>query len=181
MAGSAWTNQLVNLIILSAAQEGFSGFFAYSPAPAAGNLAASVAAVASKDPFDDEYLAGLAAYSATLATALAAGFLAFYSGSQAGGWTQEATIETDSLGDLVLSCLGTIQLDSDAEAGSNFTVDGTLFVGGASGGSITATNFNMNPAMGIPANYPTSGKTLAQTQAALDGLIGEMQNRGLIS
>ena len=59
MAGSAWTNQLVNLIILSAAQQGFSGFFVYSPAPGPGNLIGSWAAAAGVDPYGNAYPAGL--------------------------------------------------------------------------------------------------------------------------
>jgi hypothetical protein len=59
MAGSAWTNQLLNLIILSAAQSGFSGFFVYSPAPGPGNLIGSWAAAAGTDPYGNAYPAGL--------------------------------------------------------------------------------------------------------------------------
>jgi hypothetical protein len=59
MAGSSWTNQLVNLIILSAAQKGFSGFFVYSPAPGPGNLIGSWAAAAGVDPYGNAYPAGL--------------------------------------------------------------------------------------------------------------------------
>ena len=59
MAGSSWTNQLVNLIILAAASAGFSGFFAYSPTPGAGNLFMSLAAAAGTDPYGNAYLPGL--------------------------------------------------------------------------------------------------------------------------
>ena len=62
MAGSAWTNQLQNLIILSAQQSGFSGFFAYSPAPGFGNLIASEAAVNGTDPYGNAYLQGEVSY-----------------------------------------------------------------------------------------------------------------------
>lgn len=182
MAGSAWTNQIVSLIILSAALEGFSGLFSYSPAVGANNLAASIAPVAGEDPYGDQYLAGLAAYGATFAAALAAGFVSFYAGSLAGGWTEEATIQGDGLGNLILEALNTIQLISDTECGSNLTVDGTLFVGGASGGSITASNFNMNPKMGTPPNLGAINggtATAAQICAFLSTWYNEFQNRGL--
>jgi len=52
-------SQLVNLIILSAAQKGFSGFFVYSPAPGPGNLIGSWAAAAGVDPYGNAYPAGL--------------------------------------------------------------------------------------------------------------------------
>ena len=55
----AWSNQLVDLIILAAATARFSGFFAYSPAPGAGNLFMSLAAAAGTDPFGNTYPAGL--------------------------------------------------------------------------------------------------------------------------
>lgn len=181
MAGSAWTNQLIYLILLSASASGFSGFFAYDPAPGAGNLIASITASAGTDPYDDEYLQSIASYGPGFAASLNGGFVVFWSGSLGSGWSQIATIETDVSGDLILECVGTILLSSTVEAGSDLTVDGTLFVGGSGGASLTATNVNLNPAMGIPANYPTTGKTLAQTQAAVDGLIGEMINRGMIT
>lgn len=60
MAGSAWTNQLVNLIILVAQQLGVSGFFVYSPTPGTGNLVLSIAAVAGTDEYHNPYPAGLA-------------------------------------------------------------------------------------------------------------------------
>jgi hypothetical protein len=59
MAGSAWTNQLINLLILTASQSGFSGFFVYSPAPGAGNLIGSWAAAAGTDPYGNAYPANL--------------------------------------------------------------------------------------------------------------------------
>jgi len=56
------------------------------------------------------------------------------------------------------------------------------------GGNITATtatmdihNGNIFLNMAIPTNFPTAGKTLAQTQACLDALITSMQNRQLIA
>ena len=64
MAGSSWTNQLLNLIILSAAQKGFSGFFVYSPAPGPGNLIGSWAAAAGVDPYGNAYPAGLSVEAA---------------------------------------------------------------------------------------------------------------------
>lgn len=182
MAGSAWTNQIVSLIILSAALQGFSGLFAYSPAPGAGNLTASIAAAAGTDPYNDEYLAGLAAYGATFAAALAAGFVAFYSGSLATGWIQEASIQGDGAGHLILDALTSIQLVSLAEANSDFIVDGTLFVGGPSGGSLTAQNFNMNPRMGTPPNLGAINggtATAAQICAFLSTWYSEFQNRGM--
>jgi hypothetical protein len=61
MAGSAWTNQLINLLII-AAQSGFSGVFVYNPAPGTGNLIASVASAAGTDPYGNPYEEGIAAY-----------------------------------------------------------------------------------------------------------------------
>src|SRR5260370_29932643 len=63
-----------------------SGAFFYSGAPAAGNLVASIAPAAGTDAFGNNYLAGTTSYAATFATALNAGFVAFYSRSLARGW-----------------------------------------------------------------------------------------------
>ena len=61
MAGSAWTNQIVSLIVVSAGT-GFTGIFTYSPAPGAGNLIASVAAQAGVDPYGNTYEQGITSY-----------------------------------------------------------------------------------------------------------------------
>ena len=46
MAGSPWTNQVVNLIVLTEQATGFSGLFGYSPAVKDGDLILSAAAAA---------------------------------------------------------------------------------------------------------------------------------------
>jgi hypothetical protein len=62
-------------------------------------------------------------------------------------------------------------------AGGNLGVDGgTLFVGTGS-----TANIQLNPAMAIPPNHPTAGKTLAQTQAFIDGMFSEMEGRGFFT
>jgi hypothetical protein len=209
----AWSNQLLNLIVLSAAQKGFSGFFVYSPYPGPGNLIGSWAAAAGVDQFGNAYPAGLsvevgsisgivitgstfegtdfiinssgeffysgtpaagnlvestasaggtdshgnnyvagqASYGANFATSLNAGFVGFYTGSLAGGWTFTAQVETDAGGDLILSTAGgtltlaaagavtmtgAVQAQSFTSLGDT-SVEGTLFVGGSSD---TSTN-----------------------------------------
>ena len=207
MAGSSWTNQLVNLIILSAAQKGFSGFFVYSPAPGPGNLIGSWAAAAGVDPYGNAYPAGLsvevgaitgivitgstfegtdfiinssgeffysgtpaagnlvestasaagvdgkgnnyvaghATYAANFASSLAAGFVGFYTGSLAAGWTFAGQLSTDAGGDLIMetaggtmilaasgavTITGAVQAQSFTSLGDT-SVEGTLFVGGS--------------------------------------------------
>jgi hypothetical protein len=100
MAGSAWTNQLQNLIILAAEETGFSGFFAYDPAPGPGNLIASIAAAAGTDPYGNAYLEGVATYLPGLGTAVAmnGAFLNFYLGPPGDGtgpWVQTFQINVD--------------------------------------------------------------------------------------
>lgn len=100
VAGSAWTNQLQNLIILAAEETGFSGFFAYDPAPGTGNLIASIAAAAGTDPYGNAYLEGVATYLPGLGTAVAmnGAFLNFYlepGDTGAGPWTQTFQINVD--------------------------------------------------------------------------------------
>ena len=59
MAGSPWTNQAINLIVLTEQTTGFSGLFGYSPAVGAGNLIFSVAAAAGVDPYGNSYPQGV--------------------------------------------------------------------------------------------------------------------------
>src|SRR5271163_366647 len=54
-----WANDQLSLIILSAAETGYSGFFVYSPSPGPGNLIGSWAAAAGVDPYGNTYPAGL--------------------------------------------------------------------------------------------------------------------------
>jgi len=39
---------------------------------------------------------------------------------------------------------------------------------------------NLSPQMASPVNWPTAGKTLAQTQACLDAFVQSFKNRGLV-
>jgi hypothetical protein len=59
VGNSPWSNQVVNLIILTEATTGFSGIFGYSPNPGLGNLIFSIAAKAGIDPYGNPYPAGL--------------------------------------------------------------------------------------------------------------------------
>jgi hypothetical protein len=83
VAGSAWTNQIVDLIVVSAASSGFSGFFVYSPSPAAGNLLVSIAAQTGKDPYGNTYLSNITGYEndagTWLATQIGGGGIFFWS------------------------------------------------------------------------------------------------------
>jgi hypothetical protein len=69
-------------------------------------------------------------------------------------------------------------------SGTLYGVGGVLTIGdniNANALTITIPNGNIDLNMASPPNYPTSGKTLAQTQACLDGLIGSMINRQLVA
>ena len=59
MAGTSWTNQVQNLIIV--AGTGTSGVFVYDPTAGAGNLIASLTDAA-KDPYGDPTVKGVSAY-----------------------------------------------------------------------------------------------------------------------
>ena len=54
-----WANDQLSLIVLSAAAQGYSGFFVYSPSPGPGNLVGSWTAAAGTDPYGNAYPAGL--------------------------------------------------------------------------------------------------------------------------
>ena len=75
-----------------------------------GSLVCSIANAAGTDPFGNSYLAGNASYAATFATALNAGFVAFYAGSLAAGWTLESSVAGDAAGNLQVNATGQLQL-----------------------------------------------------------------------
>jgi hypothetical protein len=89
-----------------------SGAFFYSGTPASGNLISSVTNSAGTDSFGNNYLAGPASYdnSSQIATALNAGFVAFYGGSLAGGWSALSEVAGDVAGNLQVNAGGQLQL-----------------------------------------------------------------------
>ena len=128
-----------------------NGAFFYSGTPAAGNLVASMAPVAGTDSFGNNYLAGVGSYQASFASQLGGGFVVFYFGSLAGGWTQGGQIETSNTGGLILdtgagSCTITGALSvngsgSTASAGlTDGTINGTSGQSGLPNGQITGTS-----------------------------------------
>jgi len=113
------------------------GIFTYSSnPPAAGTLTESASVeTAGTDAYGNHYLAGHATYAAGFATALDAGYVAFYTGSLAAGWTLTGQLETDSAGDLLLSTGGgelTLSAAGNVEITGNLTVDGVA-LGGQTG------------------------------------------------
>jgi hypothetical protein len=112
-----------------------SGSFFYSPSEAAGNLVESSAPAAGTEQFGNHYVAGHATYAANFATSVNAGFVQFYSGSLAGGWSVLGSIQTDVLGDIILLASAgrsVITNNNTLDDGSgNMTVAGTLTVGGS--------------------------------------------------
>jgi hypothetical protein len=108
MAGSPWTNQVVNLIILTEQTTGLSGLFGYSPTVGAGNLVVSVSANSGTDQNTNAYLAGISSYTGggTSWSAISingAEIVTYTATSHAGPWTQTGTIDYSSIeGALVL-------------------------------------------------------------------------------
>src|SRR5215472_17197759 len=70
--------------------------------PAAGNLIASISGAGGTDAAGNHFVSGVASYAATFAASLNAGFVQFYTGSLAGGWTARGYLETGSLGDIII-------------------------------------------------------------------------------
>jgi len=135
VAGSAWTNQLTNLIILSEEAGGYSGFFGYSPAPGAGNLVISITAAAGTDPSGNAYLQGLTTYEVIDGTApgqilamniFDAQISLWFAGTYAGPFTEYAVIGlginiVDSVpsGSITLNAIGPGgQIQLEAEGGA---------------------------------------------------------------
>lgn len=105
-----------------------SGEFFYSGTPAAGNLVSSITNSAGADSFGNNYLAGSSTYDngSGIATSLAAGFVAFYSGSLAGGWTALSSVAGDVAGNLQVNAGGQLQLIGSG----GITLNGSSSTGG---------------------------------------------------
>jgi hypothetical protein len=162
-----------------------SGIFTYSSAPAAGNLVASEAPAANSDQFDNNYLAGLASYTAGAAMSVAAGIISFYSGSLAGGWTLRATQQF--FGGLILLSTGLETQNNVLDDGTgNCSVLGTMTVQGTSlsVGNGSTANLFLSPKMAAPPNaaaVAAGTATLAQLNAFCNGLYSSMRNRGMFN
>ena len=91
-----------------------SGAFFYSGTPAAGNLISSNApSTTTQDDFGNQVIGGgTATYddSSGIATALAAGYVAFYSGSLSGGWSALSSVSGDTSGNLQVNAGSELQL-----------------------------------------------------------------------
>ena len=134
------------------------GIFTYSSnPPATGTLieSASVQA-AGVDAYGNNFLAGHSSYSGTQASSLTSGEIAFYSGSLAGGWALQSSIQT----------LGSGGMQLNATSGS-ITLN-TLTIGGI-----------LSMPNGPPPGFPVSGSaTLATTITALNNLYAILQASG---
>ena len=106
------------------------------------------------------------------------------------GWAFESPVTVNN----AMTVNGATLITGATEVDNNLTVDfnvltagltvtgGSTLDGGASlNGDIQMNGNNIFLTMAHPVNYPTAGKTLAQTQACLDQLITSMINRGLVS
>lgn len=80
------SNNVFQVLIITGS--GQSGVFVYSPKPGAGNLVASITASSGTDNFGNATLAGVTAYSSTLAVQQFGGASQYYTApSEAGPWT----------------------------------------------------------------------------------------------
>lgn len=161
------------------------GIFVYAvgTTPGAGNPPVDSITRSATDPFGNAVQEDFVAYGSGGAyVQMTDGQINFQGAS---GQESPAQILTDDFAGLLQLTSGLVNgtdvdaeivmLSQDAGAGtSSITLTATQVL-------VNTGNLNGIFGMGIPPNYPTTGKTLAQTQAALDNLIGEMQNRGLIS
>jgi len=108
----------------------------YSGPPAAGNLSSSKAPASFTDQFGNQGLAGVCSYGATIATQMGSGFITFYTGSLAAGWTAGAIITTDAFGDLVIQAASgrsVLTNNNTLDDGSgNMAISGSLTINGSS-------------------------------------------------
>lgn len=159
MAGSAWTNQVQNRVVVGGAN---GGVFVYSGTPAAGNLIASMAGAAGTDSFGNIYVAGDASYAATFATAINGGQIAWYTGSLSTGWTSVATgtAHVVSPSGVVFSAAGEIVL-------TNSSGSSGLSIGTAVGPNVTVLSGAVSA---ITAGVPGAANTV-ETWHAMSPLL----------
>lgn len=147
-----------------------NGTFFYSPSEAAGNLVASIAPAAGVDSFGNNFLAGHASYGASFAVALnAAGFVGFYTGSLAGGWTAVSEVAGDSAGNLQVNAGGQLQLIGT----SGVTIQGSANVGNPSPNS---TSMNGLSSPGIVGTSGAASAGTAHTHSAGSYTVGSGQH-----
>jgi hypothetical protein len=125
------------------------GIFTYSSNPPAAGTLIETAGVqtAGTDPYGNHFVTGHASYAGNFATALNAGFVQFYTGSLAGGWSTTGSITTDSLGDIaILAAVGrsVITTNNTLDDGSGnmsvvgLTVNGSSSTGAGDNGGVTS-------------------------------------------
>lgn len=135
MAGSPWTNQVTNLIILTETA-GYSGLFGYNGTPAAGNLVLSATTSIGTDAEGNAFINGLTSYeegtpTAWFATSLQGGFTSMWTAtSYAGPWVLAGQINFDNSGDLNLDFTGQTSTQGNLLVNGNMTVTGNLLVDG---------------------------------------------------
>lgn len=134
-----------------------SGAFYYAGTPAAGNLSTSSVpgTTGGTDASGNHYLPGTTAYGAASATQLADGFITFYAGSQAAGWTAKSTLQFTGVGIVLLSGgleTGSNVLD-DGSGGAN--IAGSMIVQGDVAAAGTACTLSGGASATIPATAPS--------------------------
>lgn len=164
MAGSAWTNQAQNLIIVQSGGN-FQGLFVYNPTPGAGNLSSSIVTGTGTDPYGNAYLDGVTNYglsgSPKFAVELTNGAVFFSSATtEAGPWTSNAS----------LGGLASPQQALEASPALYFVGQGST-VSPISGGPVIWGNGNSNLVVTLPTGQAgqvgiTQGDTSTNTVTA---------------
>ena len=161
-----------------------SGAFFYSPSEGAGNLINSITNSSGTDPFGNIYLNGSASYGGNQATTSVNGVLFFYTGSLAGGWVQQGSIQADT------SNAGQIDVQGAEQVSGNLIVQGTTITASAvtavdlHQATIDLHNGNLNLNMAAPPNEAAviaGTATQAQYNAYITGMAGSMKNRQLFA
>lgn len=144
------------------------GIFTYSSSPpAAGTLIESAGvATAGTDASGNHFVTGHASYAGSFATSLNAGFIQFYTGSLAAGWTPSASIAIDALGDMaILAAVGRSVLTNNQtldDGSGNMTVSAALACASLTvgGSSITGSGNNggvTSGPSGTVSSFPAAG------------------------
>ena len=141
-----------------------TGFFLYSATPAAGNLINSVTNFSGTDSFGNHYLTGNASYNNAGGQAQAGvnGVMFFYTGSLSGGWTQQGSIQADTVTANQIDIVGAANISGSLTVqGAALFVGGTNIIAALSGAAISGSSANA----GLPDGtiHGTSGGASAGT------------------
>ena len=144
-----------------------TGIFLYSPSEAAGNLINSEASTSGTDSFGNHFLQGSGSYGAGQATAVVSGVMFFYTGSLAGGWVQQGSVQADTVSAGQIDVQGAFLVSGNLIVqGTQLKVNGTDIIAALSGQPTASAHLSNSATTGTSATAGLTNGTIAGTSGA---------------